>query len=153
MKEFKLKWRIWVQQYTPDFLWLYPFDWLISVMCLLTAIPNLLGQAPNSVQDSLPPVARLLWALSLLLGGGALFIGLTWHKYELQRQGYGLLSLATVVYAAVLVMYLGTKTPPFTFGIFIVFALCCGLRRFKLTTLRKLAIVRVEERNSEDPGQ
>lgn len=150
LDRWKMMWRVKVQRAVPDFLWPHPFEWLISIMCLLTALPNLAGKAPNAIEQSLPPIARLLWSLSLLLGGGALFIGITWRSFELQRQGFGLLSLAAFVYTAVIIVRVGTSVSPFGIGILLVFAFCCAIRRFELTTIKKLAIKRVEARERDE---
>ena len=56
-----------------------PFEAGLLLVCWLQGASVVLGFAqPNSIQESLGPGLRFVWALLLFLGGGAAVIGLWW---------------------------------------------------------------------------
>lgn len=56
-----------------------PFEAGLLIVCLVQGASVVLGFAqPNSIQESLGPILRFVWALLLFVGGGAAVIGLWW---------------------------------------------------------------------------
>lgn len=145
--------RIGITAKIPRFLTETPFEWLVSVTFTLSALSALSGSSTGSLQRIAPYWLVILWAVVMLLGGVSLFIGLTWRMIELQRQGYGLLCMGSVIYGSAVVGIAGSKTPFITAAVYALIAGVCGLRRFQLTTLHKIAEFRVKNRVGDGDGE
>lgn len=128
--------RLWLLDHLPDGLLARPAEWLLASLCFLAGIPGLLGVARSpSLYDLLPFPFYRIWSLCLLLGGAGLACGLTSIRYvgdgrhivtrvPCYRLGLRLLALASVVFAASLLVVAGSRGIPASIGPTLFAAFC-----------------------------
>lgn len=116
----------------------YQFEILWAVVCLLVGLPLASGLAPSpsSVNALLPTVLRVVWGISLTLGGGLTLSGILWRHLNVNRfvsglyvERSGLLMLGTSAAAFVLVVWFYAGAPSlFVAAIYGAFIAACVSR-------------------------
>jgi len=107
-----------------------PFELLLAFMCCLSGTTYVLGNVPAAAIDrNLPNVLIRAWGLSLMLGGFLVIFGIARTQPILQRAGYSLLAPTSIVYAILLIVYVGL---PSVFSVLIIigFASACLIRDY-----------------------
>lgn len=132
----------------PKFVVDTPFEWLISLMAFLSGLTNVLGIAEASIVfREFPGWVVFIWGLCLMLGGGSLFLGLSFQWAEVARQGYGLLALSSGVFCALIVVLVGIPDQVLlTVFIYLVFCIVCCVRRAQLTLVKRVSEAAVRRR-------
>jgi hypothetical protein len=119
-------------QYIPKPVLQQPFELLLSVMCLLSGITYVLGNTPSSAIDRfLPEYFVKSWGLCLCIGSILLLTGILKTNPLLQRAGLSLLSPTSIVYAIVLIAYVG-KASIFSASIITAFSLACAVKDYTI---------------------
>lgn len=132
------RWRRAILTRAPRALLEEPFEIFLALLCLLAGIPLLLGAPePESLNRLLAPAVVKLWGIMLVIGSGAVLVGLVPRMRWVQIKGLQLLGLAALVYA-IAVLALGTRgrLPGL---ITLAFALACLAKSFMSTTAALIA--------------
>lgn len=99
----------------------YQFEILWAIVCLLVGLPLASGLAPSptSVNALLPVVHRIVWGISLTLGGGLTLFGILWRHLDssrfipglyVERAGLFMLGTSAAVFVVVLWFYAGAPS-------------------------------------------
>lgn len=99
----------------------FQFELLWAVVCLLVGLPLASGLAPSptSVNALLPSVLRVIWGMSLTLGGGLTLSGILWRHIDasrfisglyVERAGLVMLGTSAAVFVIVIWFYAGAPT-------------------------------------------
>lgn len=112
----------------------HPFQTYLLALCVVTGIPQLLGQdTSQSVEEVTPAVVSYGWALALVVGSAAALAGSywPWRSYAtaltLERAGLAVTGYAALIYAAAIVGTTGISRGVAA-GIILAFGASC-LRR------------------------
>lgn len=136
-----IRWKIY--QRTPQFMLQHPYEWWVSVAAILSGAGGLFGYG-NAVDRFGEPLG-LIWSGAMLMAGVALFIGLTFKKFELQRLGHGLFGMVGLSFALLLIVN-APNASVLTISMYLVLSSVAFFRRFELTTVKRLAEERVRNR-------
>lgn len=126
-----------------------PLAVYLLALALFSGTLNLAGlNTTKSVQDTLPPSARLTWAALLVLGSSLSLAGLYWPGtiptgLSLKRVGMFTLGIASALYALILVTAFGWMGLT-QGGIILGLALACALH-YRQITQRIAQVVELTE--------
>lgn len=128
------RWRRTILRHTPPVLFEYPFELFLSVLCLLSGLPMLLGLAtPRSIEALLPwPVVRM-WALALIVGSVSTSYGLLRASRVPAFTGLRLLGDASLIYAVAILIVAGWRGLLASM-LTLAFATACLARAFHLSS-------------------
>jgi hypothetical protein len=134
--------RLWLIDHLPAGLLARPAEWFLAAACIGAGITNLasLGHA-RTAAALLDPIFYTAWLLCLILGGVALFCGLSSYRrtprgwvvtrVACYRLGLRLLGLGAAVYGAALLIVAGSGAY-IPAGWAFAFAGMCGVRLLTL---------------------
>lgn len=81
---------------------------LLATLCIVVGGAGLFPQAqPSTLRSLMPEWAVYVWAVTLLLGGLALLVGILRSDRPLERAGLGLTIVGSVTYAVVVTVVVG----------------------------------------------
>jgi hypothetical protein len=110
----------------------HPLVVYLLALAVISGLGILLGgRTAGSIQDELDPLARYTWAIMLTLGSTTTLAGMFWPADQrtgllLKRWGYLALSIASFVYAIVVMTTIGSGATLFS-GTLVGFGIACGL--------------------------
>jgi hypothetical protein len=128
----------------------FQFEILIAFICALSGIPLAFSIAPRptSIVVVLPELARIVWGISLSLGGSLVLVGIIWRYNNpikfisglyLERAGLYMLGSSTAVFVLAIIVFAGANGffSGMTYG---AFASACLSRTMLIT--REISIIR-----------
>jgi hypothetical protein len=133
-----------------------PFQSYLLVAAFLTGIAYLAGWAkPSSIEATLPPLLRYVWAGTLLVGGALALAGMQWpgRPFTAARvKQAGLIGCAGGTLAYGLAAWLTFGAPAAATGISnIAFAAACLWRWWQIRQRLRVA-TRIADAHNERPG-
>lgn len=111
------------------------FELLWALACALTGLPLAFGVVtPQSIHAHLPTPVRIVWGLSLALGGSVVISGILIRYYspkrlllalQLERSGLMMLGTSILAYSIAIWLYAGLGSGAFGILIYMAFTLAC----------------------------
>jgi hypothetical protein len=118
-------------QYLPKAILQKPFSLLLGFMCAVSGPTYIFGNQAGSAGKFLPIVLTKSWGFCLTIGGILLVIGILRTNPLIQRAGLSLLAPTALVYAIILVVYVGI-TSIFSATIIVAFSLACAIEDYTI---------------------